>query len=77
MLEHDFAESQATEIPIHDVNRPVMLLILQYLYTDAVYIPADDLIGVFLVADKCNIIQLRTQALEEFSESMLFWFSFY
>jgi len=65
MLERDFAESKSREIAIHDVTRPVMQIILQYLYTDAAYIPADDLIGVFLVADKFNITQIRNQALEE------------
>jgi len=66
MLIRDFAESHLPEIPVHGLTKPFLILLLQHLYSDAVDIPADDLVPMFLLADKFNIEPVRQQALEEF-----------
>ncbi len=59
MLTGEYMESRAEQIAIPDVKRTVFLLLLEYLYTDHVYITVDTAMDLFQVADRFAIDRLK------------------
>ena len=52
MLTGEMRESREREIVIADVRRPIFLLFLEYLYTDAIDVNLDCAMELFVLADR-------------------------
>ena len=59
MLTNEMMESRSRQVTLRDVRRPIMLAILEFLYTDAVEIPLDMAMELFVAADRFGIDRLK------------------
>lgn len=59
MLMGEYMESRAESIAIPDVKHSTFLLLLEYLYTDAVNITVETAMELFQVADRFAIDRLK------------------
>lgn len=59
MFRSGMRESHERTIPIVDISREVFLLLLEYVYTDAVKIDVDHAIGLYIASDIYQLDRLR------------------
>ena len=70
MLLGDMAESSQSVVKLEVVRHPIFLAVLEYLYTDDVFIPLDCAMELFVAADLFGIPRLQAMCELKLLESM-------
>ena len=70
ILMSEMLESTSTLISHHEIRHSVIMIILEYLYTDAVYISVDMAFDVLTAADQFWICRLKAMCKNKLIESI-------
>jgi len=70
MFSSGMKESSMKEIAIHDIRREVFLVLLEYLYTDAIHIQVEHSIELYCAADMYGLKRLKNLCLRPLKHNM-------
>uniref|UniRef100_A0A7S2PDR2 BTB domain-containing protein n=1 Tax=Leptocylindrus danicus TaxID=163516 RepID=A0A7S2PDR2_9STRA len=70
MLLGEMMESTQSVITLHEVNFPIFMVLLEYLYTDTADIPVDSAMEILAAADQFCITRLKTKCENKMLETI-------